>query len=496
MGQRNEYHLALKEETVEGVDSVPTASDILSLIEPPTINPSITSSEARPAPGTQARQRSVAQRSEKSFAGAVYLVGTRQAATLTTPNAPTVGKVFKLGGMRQGNPVAVHYTVILEAGHTGVFLYGEQVTWAGGGLGIARTFAVPRTGAQVMLVIEDGGTPAPSVGDTLTGGTSTAMGTVVSINERTVYEYTPTSRQTLFVTATHANWTAASPQVGDVLVACNGTASAQVSGYPAASGVIVGVTGSGASPRVFEVDMIYPGTLGFAVSRAVTYVAATTGAIYTPANNTAPVVSAVAVGSGASFSADIRAPAMRQRVLGARGTFGLQGEAGGPMRVTFDARGTMETHQSGTLFSNPTFDDPASVPRLELSAVLVNGWPLAGNAFEYGHNAELEPKPDYGGPGGIRATRRTGRDPKFSLDPELLSPLQLDPFQLLKTGANVALAAQIGFEASNTFVCIVDYGQITTASFGERSGEIVANIEISCRRDPNNVDRDVVIRAY
>lgn len=487
MGIRAEYHVAIKAETAEGVDAVPTVSDLLTLVEPPTIGQNINQSGGDAAPGTHARQRSVVGRVERTISGGAYLVGTREASTVATPALPLVGRLMEAGGMARNTLDDLTYVKLTS--HTGVFLRGETVTWSGGS-GTAMNFAVPRA-AGAWLVLDTDDDPVAG-GTVLTGSTSGATATTAAIGDsRDAYVMKPTSRQTVLVTATHGSYSGFAAAAGDILVVCNSTASTETAGFLGASGVIVSVSGSGGT-RTFEVDMLYQGASGFTVGARVTYRSASTGALY-GGGGSAPTVTVVAPGVGSSYSMYALMPGAKIRSLGMRGTWGLAAAAGEPGRLNFDLRGTFEQHQAGTLFSSPVFVDPQNVPRLELAAVVVNNWPLAGQTFEYSHSAALAPRIDYHGPNGVRATRRTGRDPKLSLDPEMISPLSIDPFALLTAGSNVYVAGQIGWEPSNMFLVLINYGQITQCSLGNRDQEITTPIEVSCRIDPSNADSDVLV---
>ncbi len=487
---RAEQQFTFKLKPQEGVPTTPGSGDVITLTEEATYTPNVSFSPDSTAPGQQAKNATVAGRAEASMSGSALLIGSRAPAVMPSETpAPPIDSLLRAGGMGRAN---LEYLYVTTNSASGTFVRGDALTWDGGGSGTVVNFSIPRGSPATSLLILDTAS-AVQANDTFTcaatGVTQVAAGAGV---RRRAYLYTPTSRTTVLVTATHTNWTGVSVTVGDLLVRT--TASVTLTalvGWEARDGRIVAVSGSGTT-RVFEVEV--HSSEGFAVGHKVSVLTTATGAIY-QGGGTAPTVTVVEIGAAPAGDATLRDPGIVRTVTDARLTFGLAGQAGGEMRLTFELRGGMSAPVAGEHIAGATYVQAADAPRLELSAVVWDGFPHAGQTVEYTHNGELAARTDYHRANGVGAVRRSGRAPQITCDPVEPSP-NVYSFvgKMLASGA-VVFCGQVGYQAANTFLIEIPAGQVLNATPGTRDGERVANITLAARALSGQADNDVRIYA-
>lgn len=478
----SDVQFALKLETQEGIENAPGAGNVLTTVEDATITPDVAFSDARPAAGTHAMNRSVPGRAEASIAAPVYLVGSRNAGNLLPP----MDDLLQACGLQRAG---VSYTYVTLANQVGTFVRGETVDWTGGNSGTVVNYAIKRGSLAIVLVIETGDPVVDT--NTLTGATSGATATASGNGvTRTAYIYRPVSRTTVNIVANHGSWPGQDAAVGDILVKCNATASAAVTGWNSASARIVAKTVNGAN-ITFECEPLH-GT--FAVADKVTYYDVSASSLY-GAGGTAPTVGSLSSGAGPTATAYWVTPGMVVKLLGCRGTFGLSGQAGGEVRINADLRGQYQRPAGGGLFTNVSYIGTEAVPRLELAAVTIDGYPFPGQTLEYAHNGTLTARVDYHRANGVGHVRRTGRDPTLTLDPIMPVPNVYDMVGKQLDNLPVVVHAQIGYETANMFVLEFPAGQLTSLSYGDRDGEVVANIEIKGRVVSGQDDHDFRLYA-
>lgn len=487
---RAEQQLTFKLKSQEGVPTTPVAADVITLTEEATYTPNVSFSADATAPGQQAKLATVAGRAEASISGSALLIGSRAPAVLPSETpAPPIDSLLRAGGMGRSN---LDYLYVATNSPSGTFVRGDAITWDGAGSGTVVAFAIPRGSPATALLIIDTA-DAVQANDTFTCAATghTQVATSAGVRRRG-YLYTPTSRTTVLVTATHTNWSGVSVGVGDLLVrtTTSGTLTALV-GWEARDARIVAVSGSGGT-RVFEVEV--HSSEGFATGHKVSVLTASTGAIY-QGGGTAPTVTAVEIGAAPAGDATLRDPGIVRTVTDARLTFGLAGQAGGEMRLTFELRGGMSAPVAGEHIAGATYVQASDAPRLELSAVVWDGFPFAGQTVEYTHNGELAARTDYHRANGVGAVRRSGRGPQITCDPVEPSP-NVYSFvgKMLASGA-VVFCAQVGYQAGNTFLIEIPAGQLLNATPGVRDGERVSNITLAARALSGQADNDVRIYA-
>lgn len=472
-----DYQIALKLETQAGIENAPSSSNVLTTVDEPTILPDVSLSDARPAAGTHALNRSIPGRAEASVSAAVYLVGSRNASDITPPQ----DALLQACGLQKTAQSLLYVTLDNQVG---TFVKGEEVTWTGSYAGTVMNYAIARNGASVLVISTSDTAPIdndPFVGTT-SGATADANGAAVA---RTGYLYTPVSRTTVLISATHSTWGSAVPAAGDVLVKCDATASAATTGWNSASARIVAVT-TVSTTKTFECEMLH-GT--FAVSDKVTYYDVSLAALY-GAGGTAPVVSVLASGTGPTATVHMVTPGILTKMLGCRGTFGLAGQAGGEMRINADLRGQYQRPTNGALFTSVTYIGTENVPRLELAAVTIDGYPFPTQTVEYSHNGTLTARVDVHRANGVGSVRRTGRDPTMTIDPLMPVPAVYDMVGKQLDNTAVVVHAQVGYAAANMFVLEIPNGQLTQVGIGDRDGEVVANIECKGRVVSGQDDHD------
>lgn len=487
---RAEQQFTFKLKSVIGATTTPGSGDVISLTEEANYTPNVSFSADATAPGQQAKLATVAGRAEASISGSALLIGSRAPAVMPSETpAPPVDSLLRAGGMGRAN---LEYLYVATNSPSGTFVRGDAITWDGGGSGTVVNFAIPRGSPATALLIIDTA-DAAQANDTFTCAATGVTQVAASAGvRRRAYLYTPTSRTTVLVTATHANWSGVAIAVGDLLVrtTTSGTLTALV-GWEARDGRIVAFSGSGTT-RVFEVEV--HSSEGFANGHKVSVLTTATGAIY-QGGGTAPTVTDVATGSAPAGDATLRDPGIVREVTDARLTFGLAGQAGGEMRLTFDLRGGMSTPKGGEHVAGATYVQAADAPRLELSAVVWDGFPFAGQTLEYTHAGELAARTDYHRQNGVGEVRRTGRSPQITCDPVEPSPNVYSFVGKMLASTPVVLRAQVGYQAANTFLIEITAGQLLNATPGVRDGERVSNITMAARALSGQADNDVRIYA-
>lgn len=490
------HQVLLKNEVTEGADSSPTVGNALTLSGPAQVRASIETLDQAAPSGSLDRLKSVVGRAELGLTLPVWLIGSRDPRDLgdagdETPPPPMHEALLSCGLVAE----EASYLYLTTTSQSGVFVAGQTVLMNGVTTETVVNVSRPRADGTGLLVTtfdeETLITNGQSIVHTGTGGapnvTATCSGS--SANRR-AYIYRPTSKTTIQVTVTHSTWGSWSYNVGDLLVRCNSTASTRTAGWYAVDGRILSVTTINGTTKAFVVETT--SLTPFAATMAVSKVDRVTGALYA-GGGTAPVVSSVVALQSPSSTIMSRLDGLGRKCLGARGNMRAEGTAGQPLQMTFEFTGSMSNPEDGEILAGGTLLDLANVPRLEYSAVMLDGNPFPGSQLRFDLGNVVTPNVDYHGANGVRGARIGDRNPAVTLDPLMQHPAIFDFYRKQMDNTTVTFLAQVGWQAANHFVISIPVGQIEVQD-GERDGAVTAEVTLRARYSGQD-DRSFSITA-
>lgn len=179
------------------------------------------------------------------------------------------------------------------------------------------------------------------------------------------------------------------------------------------------------------------------------------------------------------------------KILGARGTFTINAEAGNYGTVEFTYTGQYVAVTDVALPTAPVYETtlPGQVEQAGLVLDLAEECQLVAGTYTFDQANEITPRPDICGTDGYRGVRITARTPVGTLDPEATLEADFDFWQKMSSGKTMFYSVKQGTQAGNIFILEAPRIQFSNISHGDRDGILV--YESDLRFTVNNGDDEV-----
>lgn len=472
-----------KLEVSDGVGVPPSSTDAVLIYEP-ECDDDVSFLERRPAGSTLSQQFDPAgltlrrQTFKSDFRGS-GAVGT----------APEWAKFASASAMRQQNLVSMALTGISATEH----IMPGEVVWQGSTYATATAVGVCVTylkGADgTILVAPISGTFAAGAINGLSATAAATAGTPTTSGVG--FGFTPDSQRVISVTVDA--WSPGAP-----VIAAVGAVLLVLRGVYVVGAVQVLAAGGGANwATTIDVSLLF-GEMADGdnlVSDTLPVLAAVTG---TPVQTRTP-----------SLSIWNNLDGFLRKTAGARGTFSLAGDAGGPLVFSWDFLGSAQAHLAALPIATGALGSTRP-PRLFGAFVgLISGNPgqffrMATKRVELNMANTVGPREDANAAGGSRGTFVTARKPTISVEVEMVG-MAWDPLTFRNAGTSIGFAAVIGGDgtgtyagrtAGNTLVLAAPACQIKKASPGNSNGVATWQLELEPKKVLDAGDDEIVLAAF
>lgn len=473
-----------KIETSDGVAVTPVAADATLIYEAET-DDDVNFLELRPAGGTLSQQfdapgLTLRRNTFKSHFRGSGAVGT----------APEWGKHARASAMREVNLVLIPLTSMSAAEQFMV----SDVVYQGASLAAATAIGIVVThlrGADGSILV------APISGTFSTGATTQVVaggaGGVATAGAPTTsgvgFGYIPDSQRVISVTV--SSWAPSAPliaEVGAVMLVLRGVF---VVG-------IVQILDAGAGPNwatTVTVSLLY-GEIADAdslISDSLVLLGTISG---TPVQTRTP-----------SLSIWNNLDGFLRKTSGARGTFQLAGDAGGPMVFSWDFLGKAEAHQAALPVATGALG-ATRAPRLFGAFVGLRfgvhfyRMPIKSLSVDMGNNVGA--REDANAAGGSLGTHVTARRPKITLEVEQVG-VGFDVLYMRNNSSEVGVGAVLGGNgtgtyagrtAGNTCVVAAPNCQLKVARPGNSNGVATWQLELEPKKYLDAGDDEIVLAMF
>lgn len=472
-----------KIETSDGVAVTPSSSDAV-LIYDPECDDDVSFLERRPAGATLSQQFDPAGMTLRRNTFKTDFRGSGAVGT-----APEWAKFATASAMQQKNLVSLPLTSVSATEH---FMVGE-VIWQGStyatatAIGICVTYLKATDGT--ILVMPISGTFAAGTINGLsaygvaTAGTPTTSGVG--------FGYVPDSQRIISVTVDA--WAPGAP-----VIAAVGAVLLVLRGVFIVGAVQVISAGSGANW-----DTTFEGVLLFGecadadnlVSDSLPVLAAVDG---DPIQTRTP-----------SLTIWNNLDGFLRKTAGSRGTYTLEGDAGGPLVFSWDFLGSAQSHSAALPVATGALGSTRP-PRLFRAYVgLISGNP--GQFFRLpckrvalnGANT-VGPREDSNAAGGSLGTFVTARKPTLSVEVEMVG-MAWDPMTFRNNGTSIGFGAVLGGDGTGTFagrtvgntlVLAAPACQIKAARPGNSNGVATWQLELEPKKVLDAGDDEIVLAMF
>jgi len=236
-----------------------------------------------------------------------------------------------------------------------------------------------------------------------------------------------------------------------------------------------GRIGQRASKISFKVDLHGSGAKGTAPSygkllKACGFtetVAASTSVTYTPASASIPCLTMALYLDG-----------ICKKIRGARGTVKFTHKVGEPVMMEFEFTGVLDSIATVAMLTSVS--EATTIPPAFLNASLtLDNYATVISALTIDIANEIALRDDANGADGYKSAVITKRDPKGSIDPEMVPIATYDFLTKLKADTKMAFTETLGSVDGNKFVITAPEVQYTGMKDADRNGIDVASMELA-----------------
>lgn len=471
MPVNRKQQVLVKQEVSEGTSSSPGASDAVQVFDP-ALSDSVDVQDRTPAGPSLSRDFAAVGRQTRQLTFRSDLRGSGDTSIPITE--PEFGRLLKASGFRASTFKKLTLGAVTGTG----FQVGEQVTQSSGtiigvvvgimqgGVPVHRTTT---TGALLCVAVLAGTFTAAATTGSSSGSTSTAS--AVADYEGVCYQ--PTSQK--LVNVTTAAWTGTAPAAVGEIMKVESPAGTQVGA--------VQIINNNGSFTDMDVTLLFGTMLNGYTLRAANGTGTTT-------INAAPT--------------QVRTPSLTithnldgrlRELLGARGTFTLEGEVGQPMQFSWTFNGDIGA-SSDTPAVATTGLSTIRPPRL-LGAFCCYGLgaetyrlPTKRVAVDLG--ATVNPNLDANRAGGATGSNVTDRDPAITATVDQVQGA-FDWEAARSNGTPIRAAFILGTTPGNIMVIVAPICQVTEAPFGDADGIATFDVALKPRRVQESGDDELFI---
>lgn len=450
-----------KTEVSEGASSNPGAPDAV-LVFDPQLNDTADVLDRVPSGPTLSRDFTPVGRKTRTL---TFKSDFRGSGDITSPiTEPDFGRFLKSCGYKLG------LTQIIQVSTTplgGGFMLGEVVQDAGGARGVVIGLG---TGAGLLLgtrMAVSGGFLVVAVlsgtfaSGTIGGESSTSLASTSSVANYDGLVYQPTSEKVMQVTT--GAWTGTSPAAAGEVLAVE------------VSGVVVGAVQIVRDNGSTFVDMDVTQLHGLIASG---------NTLRSAGGGTATISAAPVQTRTPSLTIAHNLDGRRRDLLGARGSFTLEGEVGQPMQFSWSFSGDLGTAQD--LPQIVTTGLSAIRPPRLLGAIVAYGigaqvHRLPTKRVSVDNGGQVNPNLDVNRPGGATGSNVTDRDPSIQIAVDQVHSA-FDWESARDNGTLVRFSAVLGSVAGNIVTISAPQCQVTEVSQSDADGVATFDITMKPRR--------------
>ena len=248
---------------------------------------------------------------------------------------------------------------------------------------------------------------------------------------------------------------------GETITGSSSTATGRVVGEIAASPVkFVVVTGT------FNTDDQLSGGVSSAGCSVSNAAIASQGFEYRPTSDAPPSATVGRYKDGT-----------RNLIHGARGNVTIEGTAGEPVFLNFTFSGVYNDATDLSLLS-PTYETTDPQPLLDVGCT-VTGLTVVFAALNVDIGNTVAAREDANNAKGIKSFLITERNPRLTIDPEMVLVATEDFYGQLAAAGTGRIYAEIGATAANIITVAAPVAQYIAVGEGDRTGNAVANLEFA-----------------
>jgi hypothetical protein len=469
------HQILAKIETSEGQNANPGAPDAVLVYEP-TIQDDVQTSDRVPAGATLSRDFVPVGRKTRTV---TFTSDFRGSGDVTIPvTVPEWGTLIGASAFRASSPVALPITSPTGLGYQLGEIVRKSTNVRGVVIGLfigtALQARLAVAGTVVVLPIEGVFT---STG-TLTGECSGTTGTLGTVAAYAGLGYQPTSEKS--INCTTGAWSASAPAVGDVAVIKSGTTTV---GHAQ-------IIADNAAGAFTDVDL------------TLLWGSIANGNTLTVGANSATISATPTQKRTQSATMRSNLDGRRRDLVGARGDFEVQGEAGGPLVFNWTFTGdpatssdAMPVATSGLSSIRPprlfgaivAFGRTVNVPNGD-AAVELFRLPTKSIGFSAGNS--INPNLDANSAGGSTGANVSDRDPSVSATVDQIQS-GMDWESMRDNALAVRVVCVVGTTQGNIVGFVVPNGQVLEANTGNADGVVVNELNVRPRRVLEGGDDEV-----
>lgn len=402
----------------------------------------------------------------------------------STASAPPFGKFLQGGGWKQTPSTSMRLLTIAAVTGGPGFQVGEIVQQTASNRGVIVCILdsgnVPKhrtltSGDKLVVAVLTG-----TLGTAATTGESSASVTTPSAaaNAPLVFGYQHTSEK--LVTLVVASWTGSPPVAGDVVKIENATTNELI-------GAVQVIRDNGAGMLNFEATFLW-GQPGFNSTAAQ-------NRLRSPANGTATLTTAPVQSRGQSLTIGHNLDGRNRPMLGSRGDFTLEGDAGTPLQFTWTFTGDPGTDVDALPVAT-TGLSTVSAPRL-LGAYIHFGigaesYRIPTKRVSYSNGGTLISNADANRAGGSTGGLLTERGPSFTFTVDNQNGA-VDWETAQRNGTPVRVAVILGTVAGNIEYMVAPYCQVVECPLGNVENVSTFDVTLRARRVLEAGDDEVYI---
>ena len=348
--------------------------------------------------------------------------------------------------------------LVLNSGSTEAVFPGDKLS---GATATARVAKYAAAGSTTIKVCQVTGTfTAGAPGESIVSQQQGTIGTCLTApGAATGIEWAPYSERTMSGKMTAGGWDT-DPAVGEGIVFKNTVGQVIGGGWV--------VIADAAEICTFELGwgtVILSGTLTSSTGKVATF-------------HASPVFTNVA---GPSLTMLMNRDKFRRGLIGARGNFRFEVEAGGIGRMSFEYKGRIRMPDDTAFLSGAALSTVVP-PRLQGGYFSIDGAqvPVKSIAFDAGVTTIM--RADGNSTEGDWAAEITGRDPTFTFTIDQVPLAQLDLHTKWRDGTLINIGLGMGTTAGNSMAFFAVSAQITEISDGDAEGIPTFQVTTKLRR--------------
>lgn len=189
------------------------------------------------------------------------------------------------------------------------------------------------------------------------------------------------------------------------------------------------------------------------------------------------------LGPATACSLDFYVDGLKHVIQGFVGSYKIVGEAGQTPMIEFSGK-ALYTAVADASLADATFTHNATIPKMKSAALLIDNAAAAYcQKVELDINNKIEFVPDVSSTNGLAGFRIVDRDPKATINPEMVSVASYDWWAKYMAGTAISTSSK-GFQcifgngARNFATVTAPQVQISDAKYGSRNGVVTIEVDL------------------